>query len=188
MIFFGKKNEYIKFDDVISILEEERTQHHYASSASINARLAVESAIKSLKLHHIKNNPNKYMIWKKVFNNEAQHLLKLNDLKEGVGAMTPYIKRGDALNICRKYSQYCFDTCDAKGQAIAEKIEDEIIEVPITDVQEVRHGKWKINVSMNYNRERICPICKEKIESNHWNYCSNCGAKMDGEIKNNFKE
>ena len=83
MIFFGKKSEYIKFDDVISILEGERIKHHYASRASIDARSAVESAIKSLKLHHIKNNPKRYMVWKKIFNDEAQHLLKLDDLKEG---------------------------------------------------------------------------------------------------------
>ena len=52
---------------------------------------------------------------------------------------------------------------------------------PTADVQEVRHGEWKVNVGMNYNRERICPICKEEIESNHWNYCSNCGADMRGD-------
>ena len=53
-------------------------------------------------------------------------------------------------------------------------------DIPTADVVKVKHGEWKVNVGMNYNRERICPICKKIIEGNHWNYCSNCGTKMDG--------
>ena len=44
---------------------------------------------------------------------------------------------------------------------------------------EMKHGRWKINVGMNFNKERICLICGEEIKGNHWNFCSNCGAKMD---------
>lgn len=51
---------------------------------------------------------------------------------------------------------------------------------PTADVVEVRHGKWDVNVGMNFNTERICRNCKRRIEGNYWNYCSNCGAKMDG--------
>lgn len=45
---------------------------------------------------------------------------------------------------------------------------------------EVKRGKWKVNVGMNFNKERICLICGEEIKGNHWNFCSNCGAKMNG--------
>ena len=48
------------------------------------------------------------------------------------------------------------------------------------EVAEVVHGRWDVEVGMNYNKERICPVCKKCIESNFWNYCPNCGAKMDG--------
>ena len=49
----------------------------------------------------------------------------------------------------------------------------------IADVSPVRHAKWSVNVGMNFFKERNCPVCKKRIESNFWNYCPNCGAKMD---------
>lgn len=48
------------------------------------------------------------------------------------------------------------------------------------DIREVVHGRWDVEVGMNYNRDRICPVCNKHIESNYWNYCPNCGARMDG--------
>ena len=83
MIFFGKKSDYIKFSDVIAILEAERVKHHYASRSSLDKRESIESAIKAVKIHHIKNNPKKYMVRKKMLNDEAQYLLKFEELKGG---------------------------------------------------------------------------------------------------------
>lgn len=57
---------------------------------------------------------------------------------------------------------------------------DKIKAIPAADVAPVRHGKWEVNVGMNFFRERNCPVCKKRIESNFWNYCPNCGARMDG--------
>lgn len=54
-----------------------------------------------------------------------------------------------------------------------------IEEAQTVNAVEVIHGRWDVEVGMNYNRERICPVCKKHIESNFWNYCSNCGARMD---------
>ena len=34
-MLFAKKSKYIEFNKVISILEDERAKHHYASSTSI---------------------------------------------------------------------------------------------------------------------------------------------------------
>lgn len=47
------------------------------------------------------------------------------------------------------------------------------------DVAPMRHAKWGVEVGMNFFKERNCPVCKRRIESNFWNYCSSCGAKMD---------
>ena len=47
------------------------------------------------------------------------------------------------------------------------------------DVAMVRHGRWEVEVGMNFFKERNCPVCKKRIESNFWNYCPNCGAIMD---------
>ena len=48
------------------------------------------------------------------------------------------------------------------------------------DVVPVRHERWEVKVGMNFFKERNCPVCKKRIESNFWNFCPNCGAKMDG--------
>ena len=51
--------------------------------------------------------------------------------------------------------------------------------MPAADVAPVRHGRWEVEVGMNFFKERNCPVCKKRIESNFWNFCSNCGTKMD---------
>lgn len=83
MFFFGKKYDYIKFSDVISILEDERVKHHYASRSSLDKREAIEQAIKRVKIHHIKTNPGRYLKRVKVFNTEAQYLLNSEELEKG---------------------------------------------------------------------------------------------------------
>ena len=52
--------------------------------------------------------------------------------------------------------------------------------IPAADVAPVRHAKWGVEVGMNFFKERNCPVCKKRIESNFWNFCPNCGALMDG--------
>ena len=56
-----------------------------------------------------------------------------------------------------------------------------IKEAPAADVAPVRHGRWEVEVGMNFFKERNCPVCKKRIESNFWNYCPNCGARMGKE-------
>ena len=51
--------------------------------------------------------------------------------------------------------------------------------IDASDVAPVRHAEWGVNVGMNFFKERNCPVCKKRIESNFWNYCPNCGANMD---------
>lgn len=50
--------------------------------------------------------------------------------------------------------------------------------VPTADVQEVRHGKW-----IKSKNERKCSLCGYFYFTNtkSFNYCPNCGAKMDKE-------
>lgn len=58
--------------------------------------------------------------------------------------------------------------------------------IPTADVVEVKHGEWEENsyVSIYPSVKRSeCNIRFCDIISNHrymWNYCPNCGAKMDG--------
>ena len=95
----------------------------------------------------------------------------------------------------RKALREAFDNADAD---VVEEYEDggsdwgfgrqnilEVINsVPADDVAPVRHARWGVEVGMNFFKERNCPVCKKRIESNFWNYCPNCGAKMDLEVQN----
>lgn len=47
----------------------------------------------------------------------------------------------------------------------------------------VKHGKWIGKPVAGYSTVR-CSVCKEAYPENmgRWNYCPNCGAKMD-EVK-----
>ena len=67
--------------------------------------------------------------------------------------------------ICNLTSSYC-----NLGPCPNEEIEEFV---------PVHHARWEFEVGMNFYKERNCPVCKKRIESNFWSYCPNCGAKMD---------
>ena len=61
-------------------------------------------------------------------------------------------------------------------------------EAPTIDVAPVRHGRW---VSVSHKLARICSVCNRDepykfadIDADVYNYCPNCGAKMDGGASN----
>ena len=56
----------------------------------------------------------------------------------------------------------------------------------------VRHGKWIKADSQQYFRKHYpCFTCSEcgyrKDSQKKWNYCPNCGARMDGEVEGRKK-
>lgn len=64
--------------------------------------------------------------------------------------------------------------------------EDEVQKIPAADVVEVRHGRWILTIE-DWNRW-TCPVCSwQKWTDIHvslgYNYCPNCGAKMDGGVE-----
>ena len=61
-----------------------------------------------------------------------------------------------------------------------------LADVGVVDAVEVVHGHWIPTYHTYYNRDGECQIADEwhcskcDIYSQHeWNYCPNCGAKMD---------
>ena len=60
-----------------------------------------------------------------------------------------------------------------------------IEEAPAVDVVEVVHGEWILQKTpMAFADMLKCSICEYKLCSRvKTNYCPNCGAKMDEEIK-----
>lgn len=72
---------------------------------------------------------------------------------------------------------------------------DEIDKMPIADVVEVKHGKWltayeyalklgttdevQLDAVKNDKWWKFCSLCEQQTRF-EYNYCPNCGAKMDG--------
>lgn len=54
---------------------------------------------------------------------------------------------------------------------------------PAADVAPVRHGRWIEQEKYTFGVMYDCSICGDRILDNghSWNYCPNCGAKMDGD-------
>lgn len=51
---------------------------------------------------------------------------------------------------------------------------------PAADVAPVRHGRWTSPAVGKYGC--VCLVCKKQSD-NDFDYCPNCGARMDGEEK-----
>ena len=65
---------------------------------------------------------------------------------------------------------------------VADMIEDCIDNAPTVDAVEVVHGRWK----EPYFLYLVCSECGTGyVKYFDMNYCPNCGAKMDGERKDN---
>ena len=93
-----------------------------------------------------------------------------------------------AYFICEKQGRCCpHEFYDSIEQAITDS-EDGVPCDHLIEVAEVRHARWEVKVGMNFFKERNCPVCKKRIESNFWNYCPNCGCRMDLEEAKNAKQ
>ena len=57
-------------------------------------------------------------------------------------------------------------------------------EMSTVDAVEVVHGRWRFRKNWDFF---VCSECSYE-SSNYSKYCPNCGAKMDGERKDNGKE
>ena len=61
-----------------------------------------------------------------------------------------------------------------------------IADMPAADVVPVVHGRWIEQEKYTFGTMYDCSICSTRILDNghSWNYCPNCGAKMDGGADN----
>ena len=103
--------------------------------------------------------------------------------------MSEYIKRKDAIS----QLEPLWDRMHEEGGLIDPDCElgiNESIEVikaiPSADVAEVRHGHWgkmfngKFTGGAYWYSCSNCGRIVPDVRSGGWNYCPNCGAKMDG--------
>ena len=80
------------------------------------------------------------------------------------------IDLSDGLGICRVIME------DDFKKAIKNMPENIIV-----DVAPVRHGRWIEKEKYTFGIMYECSLCENRILDNGhpWNYCPNCGAKMD---------
>ena len=57
---------------------------------------------------------------------------------------------------------------------------------PVADVEPVRHGKWlHTDYALHWTAKDECSECTyhalDRDDLSHYNYCPNCGARMDEE-------
>ena len=92
--------------------------------------------------------------------------------------MAEYIKREYAVDAVL---DVYYDTPDI--DLSGEKFEDAILKIPAADVAPVRHGRWVEKEKYTFGIMYDCSLCENRILDNghSWNYCPNCGAKMDGD-------
>ena len=91
--------------------------------------------------------------------------------------MDEYIKREYAVDAVL---DVYYDTPDI--DLSGEKFEAAILKIPAADVAPVRHGRWVEKEKYTFGIMYDCSLCENRILDNGhpWNYCPNCGAKMDG--------
>ena len=57
----------------------------------------------------------------------------------------------------------------------------DVDDAPAADVAPVVHGRWVEKEKYDFGIMYDCSLCEDRILDNGhpWNYCPNCGAKMD---------
>ena len=91
---------------------------------------------------------------------------------ERIMIMAEYIERE---TIKAAMIHYGFKSPD---MTVTEFVEDEL---PAADVAPVVHGRWVPTKAPFMNECEDCSVCGYRTVWGHrYNYCPNCGAKMDG--------
>lgn len=98
--------------------------------------------------------------------------------------MDEYIKREAALAICEEEYREQLRILNYAGDSVAWNIGHAIKELPAADVAPVVHGRWEnIPQTLNTLSQFRCPFCRwwslDPSIDGAYNYCPNCGAKMD---------
>lgn len=94
--------------------------------------------------------------------------------------MAEYITREAAVAVCGAQYKECLRKSDMCGDTVAWNICFEIKQLPAADVAPVRHGRWVCNGIPDSMLSK-CSVCGILYGAYSFNYCPNCGAKMDGE-------
>lgn len=93
--------------------------------------------------------------------------------------MAEYIEREAAIDaIMKVYVR----TAGYKARERVFEAEEAVHRLSVADVAPVVHGRWIEQEKYTFGVMYDCSICGNRILDNghSWNYCPNCGARMDG--------
>ncbi|MBQ7800645.1 MAG: hypothetical protein IJ370_09140 [Oscillospiraceae bacterium] len=102
--------------------------------------------------------------------------------------MAEYIEREELKKVFSNEAVHCL-TFQKKGEARGLiKAREIVSKLPTADVAEVKHSKWLKDDNGNF-----CSNCMAGVKDQNnkpfkildFNYCPNCGAKMDGRRESN---
>lgn len=87
--------------------------------------------------------------------------------------MSDYISREAAIED--------FEYCNQENSTwTPQRVKTLLMRIPAADVEPVRRGRWK-----RYSTTMMeCSLCGKHTARHKFNYCPNCGAKMDLEGEN----
>ena len=101
----------------------------------------------------------------------------------------------DATALTEQIKKLCYDEYMANWLRVLIDNQPTIKTEPIEVPRPIRHGKWKQWDGYGYEDTYECTECGEPfvlIEGtplqNGYNYCPNCGARMDGEKEERKEE
>ena len=76
---------------------------------------------------------------------------------------------------------------DMKGELDdAPTVDAPTVDVSTTEVEPVKHGQWEAEITRLGTMVFKCSEC-QKYSDIHWAYCPYCGARMDGERREDAK-
>lgn len=99
--------------------------------------------------------------------------------------MAEYIEREAAMllpELPKEYRHYQTDNLDDAYEQGRYDALCCLEHIPAADVAPVLHGRWIEQEKYTFGVMYDCSICGNRILDNghSWNYCPNCGARMDG--------
>ena len=109
--------------------------------------------------------------------------------------MAEYIDREAVYKrACRGCTRHGDEFGSCYHEELCEELQSEFASAPIADVEPVRHGRWEYIGENSTGKIFRCSACKFPHNPNKRdiglirvdekpNYCHNCGAKMDHEVK-----
>ncbi len=96
--------------------------------------------------------------------------------------MDEYIKRKSLID---EFDRLGLGEHSLVERVFSDGVRTVIAGIPAADVAPVVHGRWIEHSKYTFGTMYDCSICANRILDNGhaWNYCPNCGARMDGDAE-----